>query len=79
MRYKTWRSPVAIILLFMVFVVTLQGCKLILGATPLSLSSPELHVDLAIIVFGGLLFGIPAKILIDQERKIRLDDEVRRS
>ena len=64
----------------MVFVVTLQGCKLILGVTPLSLSSPELHVDLMVIVFGALLFGIPAKILIDQERKIRLDDdEVRRS
>jgi hypothetical protein len=64
----------------MAFVVTVKGCKLILAVTPSSLSSPEFHVDLFVIVFGALLFGIPAKILIDQERKIRLDDdEVQRS
>jgi hypothetical protein len=59
----------------MAFVVTLQGCKLILADMPLSLSSPELHVDLIGIVLGALLFGIPAKILIAKERAIRLDSE----
>jgi hypothetical protein len=74
-RYKTWRSPVAVILLYIVFVIVLQGCKSVLAAMPRHLSSPEFHVDLIVFVLGALLFGIPAKILIAQERDIRLDGE----
>ena len=68
-RYKTWRSPVAIILLFLAAFSVFTGCRdIVAGKLP---PDPEGRLAfLAANLLFAMLFGIPAKILFAKERAI---------
>jgi hypothetical protein len=68
-KYKTWRSPVAIILFYLTAAIVAIGCKQMLVDRP-PRNTPELLGELIGIALFALPCFIAAKKLLAKERTI---------